>query len=94
MGVAGGLAAACCILIAFGVVFSQCIIRRRKRKAEMKARKQLAEMEGVNVSKSSDENDNSDLTDGNATKDPDMKKKNMKKGKDTKKKMKEALSKK
>ena len=91
MGLAGGLAATCCILIAFGVVFSQCIQRRRKRKAELKARKQLAEMEGINMSKSSNDSDgNSDLTDGNGTKDPDMKKKNM----STKQKMKDALSKK
>ena len=85
MGLAGGLAAACCIVISFGIVFAQCIQRRRKRKAELKARKQLAEMEGINMSKSSNDESNSDLTDGNATKDPDMKKKNMKgKQKDTK----------
>ena len=91
MGLAGGLAAACCIIICFAVVCSQCIQRRRKRKAELKARKQLAEMEGINMSKSSNDSDgNSDLTDGNGTKDPDMKKKN----KTTKQKMKDALSKK
>ena len=47
------------------------------------------------MSKSSNDESNSDLTDGNATKDPDMKKKNLKgKQKDTKQKMKEALNKK
>ena len=41
-------------------------------------------MEGINMSKSSNDSDKeSDLTDGNATKDPDMKKKNLKGKKDT-----------
>ena len=79
-----------------GVAVTSCIQRRRKRKRELKAAKELAEMEGVEMEGSSSNMDDSKGdTDDNATKDPDAKKKKKKdKKKDTKTKRKEALDKK
>ncbi len=88
MGTAAAIAGICCVLITIGIIFTQCIVRRRKRKKEAKAQKELAELEGIELEGSSDAIDDQDNTDDNVTKDADMKKK---KKKGTKEKRKEAL---
>ena len=37
MGTAAAIAGVCCVLITIGIIFTQCIVRRRKRKKELKA---------------------------------------------------------
>jgi hypothetical protein len=37
MGTAFAIAGICCVLITFGIICTQCIVRRRKRKKELKA---------------------------------------------------------
>ena len=94
MALAGGIAGACCVTITIAVVFAQCIIRRRQRRKELKAQKELAELEGLggmdNDSKNGSEVADKD-TDGNITKEPDTLKKPRK---TSKQKKQEALAKK
>ena len=63
MGVAGGIAGGCCVLIALGVISTQCIVKRRKRMVEMKQQKELAEMEGIEMDSGSSDGSNNDGTD-------------------------------
>ena len=88
MGVAGAIAGICCVLICFGVICTQCIVRRRKRQKELKAQKDKAEMEGIEMENESDldsvdpnESSKGDTDDLAATKigADDMKKKKKKK---------------
>ena len=79
MGIAMALAGGCCFIIAFGVIFTQCIVRRRKRQKEAKQQKELAEMEGQEKESSSELDEISDMD---------------KKKKTTKEKTQEALEKK
>ena len=100
MGVAGAIAGGCCVLICAGVLCTQCIVRRRKRQKELKAAKELAEQEGIEMEKSQDsaesdddqneESSKGDTDDLGATKD----KKRKSRKKSTKSKRKEALEKK
>ena len=68
MGLAAGIAGGCCVLITIAIVVSQCMIRRRKRKRELKAQRDMADMEGINMDNS--ESASKD-TDGNITKEPE-----------------------
>lgn len=52
---AAALAGICCVLISCGVIMTQCVVRRRKRMKELKAKKDMAEMEGVDMSVASDD---------------------------------------
>lgn len=60
LAVAASLAGACCVVISCAVIVTQCVVRRRKRMRELKARKAMAEMEGVDMSVASDAKDDTD----------------------------------
>ena len=69
---AAGIAGGCCILICIGTITAQCVVRRRKRMKELKAQKDLAELEGMEMAEvSSSIKSDTDDPDG---KDPDSKK--------------------
>ena len=97
MGVAGAIAGGCCILICAGVLCTQCIVRRRKRQKELKAAKELAEQEGIEMEKSQDSGESEDDQNESSKGDTDdlaATQDKRKRKKSTKSKRKEALEKK
>ena len=49
MGFAAAIAGICCVFISIAVIITQCIVRRRNRMKELRAKKELADLEGVEV---------------------------------------------
>ena len=91
MGFAAAIAGVCCVLISVGVILTQCVVRRRNRMKELKAKKEIAELEGVDVEKEESSAAKSD-SDEIKTIDPEQKSKSKKMS--TKAKRAEALEKK
>ena len=68
MGVAGAIAGGCCVLIAVGVISTQCIVKKRKRHLELKQQRELADMEGIEMESNSDEGESPEGTDDDKNK--------------------------